>query len=83
MNHDLECIDAKPPQQAATDTAGVAEARLEARLMQAYGLSYTLSDMSGDAMCPEAIRTAFYGIAELISQAQDALRELNNQRGNG
>ena len=45
---------------------------LNARLLQAHGLAYTLSDMSGDAMCPDAIRTAFYGLAELIGQAQEA-----------
>ena len=52
---------------------------LNARLMQAHGLAYTLSDMSGDAMCPDAIRTAFYGLAELISQAQEAFEQLESQ----
>lgn len=70
----------EPTQQAATDTDnGDAGVRLEARLMQAHGLAYTLSDMSGDAMCPEAIRTAFYGLAELISQAQGALSEMQGR----
>ena len=52
---------------------------LDARLMQAQGLAFTMSDMSGDAMCPEAIRTAFWGLAELISQPQEALDQLNSK----
>ena len=55
------------------------ETTLTARLMQAHGLAYSLSDMSGDALCPDAIRTAFYGLAELISQAQEAFQQLNSK----
>ena len=54
---------------------------LEARLMQAHGLAYTLSDISGDTVCPGALRSAFYGISELLGQAEQALEAMPVQPG--
>ena len=50
---------------------------LEARLMQAHGIAFSMSDISGDVCCPESMRSAWYGVAELIQQARDALQQLD------